>query len=85
MTQWGTWSPSSGLVTISYDKWSIRSDLTGVHFETATIAQDPYVTVEDVDKDNLPTGYKVSIMTLMIINVCRFTFEFGSNLQRTLS
>ena len=60
MTQWGTWSPSTGLVTESYDKWSNRADLTGVHFETATIAQEPYVTVHDVNKDNLPPGYEVS-------------------------
>ena len=40
------------------DKWIIRGDLTGVHFETGTIAQSPLVIVEDVDKGNLPRGYK---------------------------
>lgn len=60
MTHWGTWSYSKSLVTSSHDKWSIRADLTGVHFETATIAQEPYVTVHDVNKDNLPPGYEVS-------------------------
>ena len=34
--------------------------MTGVHFETGTISQTPYVMVEDVDKSALPRGYKVN-------------------------
>ena len=55
---WGSWSSDTGLVVTVTDKWSIRSDLTGVHFETGTIAQAPYVNVGDVDIRQLPPGYK---------------------------
>ena len=34
--------------------------MTGVHFETGTISQTPYVMVGDVDKSALPRGYKVN-------------------------
>ena len=35
--------------------------LTGVHFETGTISQTPYVMAEDVDKSSLPRGYMVFV------------------------
>ena len=34
--------------------------MLGVHFETGTISQTPYVMAEDVDKSSLPPGYKVN-------------------------
>ena len=59
-TKWGLWRADSNLEVLHLDKWILRSDLTGVHFETGTIAQSPFVIVDDVDKNNLPRGYKVS-------------------------
>ena len=36
---------------------------SGVHFETGTISQTPYVMAEDVDKSSLPRGYVVIVNT----------------------
>ena len=40
-------------------KWEHRKDLTGIHFAAATLDTEPFVTVEDVDLDDLPAGYLV--------------------------
>ena len=50
-----------GLDIVQYgEKWEHRSDLTGVHFHTATLDTQPFVTVRDIDPHNLPPGYNVS-------------------------
>ena len=41
-------------------KWEHRNDLTGIHFAAATLDTEPFVTVEEVDRANLPAGYCVS-------------------------
>ena len=58
VTKWGVWQAGRGLEVLHLDKWIMRGDLTGVHFETGTIAQSPFVIVGDVDKDSLSRGYK---------------------------
>ena len=55
------WWSKFGLDIVQYgDKWEHRSDLTGVHFHTATLDTQPFVTVKDIDPYNLPPGYNVS-------------------------
>ena len=49
-------------VVESGQKWEHRNDLTGIHFEAATLDTEPFVTVEEVELDNLPAGYRVSII-----------------------
>ena len=39
----------------------LRSDLSEVHFNVATISHAPNTRVRTVDPFNLPPGYKVSI------------------------
>ena len=36
--------------------------MLGVHFETGTISQTPYVMAEDVERTALPPGYKVNLL-----------------------
>ena len=49
-------------VVESGQKWEHRNDLTGIHFAAATLDTEPFVTVEEVELDNLPAGYRVSII-----------------------
>ena len=48
-------------------KWEHRRDLTGIHFAAATLDTEPFVTVEDVDLDDLPAGYLVINTTILLV------------------
>ena len=60
-SKFGFWSSEFGFEVVeSGQKWEHRKDLTGIHFSAATLDTEPFVTVEDLDQDNLPPGYRVS-------------------------
>ena len=64
-SKFGFWSSEFGLDVVEVgQKWEHRHDLTGLHFTAATLDTQPFVTVEDLDQDNLPPGYRVSKLSI---------------------
>ena len=58
----------------------IRSDLTGVHFEFATVDLHPHTKYSIAEKDNLPIGYKVGYVIWNKYNqyLCLLQWKYGS-------
>ena len=55
--QWGIWSSGKGLEAFPYNKWKSRSDLSDVFLKAVTLAEKPYLTVAQVQEDDIPPGY----------------------------
>ena len=58
--KWGLWSFNEGLRRSDEEKFERRKDLTDVHLRAVTEHNPPFTKLKDVDKDELPVGYKVS-------------------------
>ena len=57
--KWGIWSFNEGLRKSEEEKFERRKDLTDVHLRAVTEYNPPFTKLKDVDKDELPVGYKV--------------------------
>ena len=73
-----------GLEVFPTDKWELRKDLTGVHFDTTTAEELPYLSVSPVLKDSLPPGYVWKDNSEHeLVNVGAYYGDIWASLQQT--
>ena len=80
--KWGIWSFNEGLRKSEEEKFERRKDLTDVHLRAVTEYNPPFTKLKDVDKDELPVGYKVRNTASKISSFIKFTAESRHNRSR---
>ena len=83
-SKWGVWSTDFGLEVFPADKWELRRDLSGVHFDATTAEEIPYLSVHPVKKDVLPPGYAWKDDNQHeLVNVGGYYGDIWASLQQT--